>query len=63
MKMICDLIYRKDEISFKGDMIENEFYKSVDDVLDWDSNVENICIVKSENYCFLVLYFKEKSRK
>lgn len=60
MKMICDLIYRKDEISFKGDMIENEFYKSVDDVLDWDNNGDIIQVV-FDDY-FMVLYLKEKNR-
>lgn len=60
MKMICDLIYRKDEISFKGDMIENEFYKSVDDVLDWDSNGDIIQVV-FDDY-LMVLYLKEKNK-
>lgn len=38
MKMTHDPTHRKDETSFKGDMIENELYKSADDVLDRDNN-------------------------
>lgn len=30
--------HKKDDISFKGEMIENELYRSADDVLDCDSN-------------------------
>lgn len=61
--MTHDTKHRKDETSFKGEMIENELYKSADDVLDWDSNVENTRTVKSENHCSSAPYFKEKSRK
>lgn len=37
MKMTRDTKHREDETSFQGDMIENELYKSADDVLDRDS--------------------------
>lgn len=33
--------HRKDETSFKGEMIENKLYNSADDVLDWDSKADN----------------------
>lgn len=33
--------HRKDETTFKGEMIENELYNSADDVLDCDSNADS----------------------
>lgn len=56
MKMIFGIKYRKGEFSFQGEMIENEFYKSIDDML--DSNGDIIQVV-FDNF-FIVLYFKEK---
>lgn len=56
MKMIYGIKYRKDEISFQGEMIENELYKSVDNML--DSNGDSIQVV-FDNF-FIVVYFKEK---
>lgn len=41
MKITRDTKHRKDETCFKGEMIEIEFYKSADDVLDWNSNADN----------------------
>lgn len=38
IKMKREKTHKKDDISFKGDMIENELYRSADDVLDCDSN-------------------------
>lgn len=61
MKMTRDTKHRKDETSFKGEMIENELYKSADDVLDWDVNADNTRA--KENGCPSAPYFKEKSRK
>lgn len=40
--------HRKDETSFKGEMIENELYKSADDVLAWDSIADNTSAAKSD---------------
>lgn len=52
--------YRKEETSFKGDMIENELYKSADDVLDRDSNGDTTQAV-SDDYS-TAQYSKEKNR-
>lgn len=37
-KMARDTEHRKDETSFQREMVENELYKSADDMLDRDSN-------------------------
>lgn len=42
IKMKRETKQRKDNTSFKGEMIENELYKRADDVLDCDSNGDNI---------------------
>lgn len=36
IKMKRETKHRKDETCFKGEMKENELYKSSDDVLDWN---------------------------
>lgn len=41
MKMTRDTEHRKNETCFQGEMIENELYKSADDVFDRDSNGDN----------------------
>lgn len=45
IKMKLEIKYGKDKISFKGEMIENELYKSGDDVLVCDSNGDNIWVM------------------
>lgn len=58
--MTHDPTHRKDETSFKGDMIENELYKSADDVLDRDSNGD-ITQAASDDYS-TTPYSKEKNK-
>lgn len=41
IKMKLETKHRKDKTSFKGEMIENELYKSGDDVFVCDSNGDN----------------------
>lgn len=60
MKMTRDPTHRKDETSFKGDMIENELYKSADDVLDRDSNGDTTQAA-SDDYS-TAPYSKEKNK-
>lgn len=60
MKMTRDPTHRKDETSFKGDMIENELYKSADDLLDRDSNGDTTQAA-SDDYS-TAPYSKEKNR-
>lgn len=59
IKMKLEIKYRKDKISFKGEMIENELYKSGDDVLVCDSNGDNIWIM---GIFFVICCLKENSR-
>lgn len=61
MKMTRDTEHRKDETSFKGEMIENELYNSADDVLDWDSNADNTSAAKGDFSS--APYFKEKTKE
>lgn len=60
MKMTRDTKQRKDETSFKGDMIENELYKSADDMLDRDSNGDTTQ-TESDDYS-TAQYSKEKNK-
>lgn len=59
IKMKLETKHRKDKTSFKGEMIENELYKSEDDVLVCDSNGDNTWAMgtSSATRCL-----KEKSR-
>lgn len=59
IKMKLEIKYGKDKISFKGEMIENELYKSGDDVLVCDSNGDNIWVM---GIFFVIWCLKEKSR-
>lgn len=60
MKMTRDPTHRKDETNFKGDMIENELYKSADDVLDRDNNGDTTQAA-SDDYS-TAPYSKEKNK-
>lgn len=60
IKMTRDPTHRKDETSFKGDMIENELYKSADDVLDRDNNGDTTQAA-SDDYS-TAPYSKEKNK-
>lgn len=53
--------HRKDETSFKGEMIENKLYNSADDVLDWDSKADNTSAAKGDFSA--APYLKEETRR
>lgn len=57
MKMTHGTKHRKDETSFQGEMIENELYKTADDMLDSNGDTTQAA---SDNFSTYSTYFKEK---